>query len=144
MVIASPRATARGLIQVPEELADRKAQDSIFSRSIRQLQERSIRYGINVPASVTANYTATDDDGLIPCDATGGAVTVTLPNAAARAGKHIAVKKTDASANVVTITGGTASIDLTSQGAVRVYVSDGTVWQLLSSVGSASGLGNTL
>ncbi len=52
--------------------------------------------------SKTANYTASTSDDVILCDATGGGFTVSLP-AAASATRRLTVKKTDASANLVTV-----------------------------------------
>lgn len=51
-------------------------------------------------ASKTTTYTAADRD-LVLCDATSGGFTVTLP--AAAAGRKVGIKKTDASANLITI-----------------------------------------
>lgn len=65
-------------------------------------------------------YTADDSDYLILIDASSGAVPVALPGN--RLGKQLVVKKTDASANAVTITpapgetiDGSSSLDITAQ-----------------------------
>lgn len=59
----------------------------------------------------TAAYTLTASDYFIEADATSAAFAVTLP-AATVAGQHFVVKKTDASANAVTLTrAGTDTID---------------------------------
>jgi len=51
---------------------------------------------------VTSNYTATTDDGCIIVDATGGAVTVTLPPATQK-GLQLSIAKADSSINTVTM-----------------------------------------
>lgn len=84
--------------------------------------------------SIDSDYTANDRDFVL-ADATSGAITVTLP--AVSADIWVAVKKTDASANAVTISvsaagliDGSASVILNSQyDAVDVY-SDGTNWHI--------------
>lgn len=85
-------------------------------------------------ASKTANYTAVSGD-LVMCNATGGAFTVTLP--AAAAGSFVGIKKTDSSANVVTISRAGAdtigaaaatTIPLTLQDETVVLMASGTNW----------------
>lgn len=54
--------------------------------------------------SKTAAYTPVyNEDGVILCDASGGAFTVTLPDAADNDGRQFIIKKTDSSDNFVTI-----------------------------------------
>jgi len=83
-------------------------------------------------ASKTANYTAVDGD-LVLVNSTGGIFTVTLP--APTAGRMVGVKKTDASANAVTIAtvsgliDGAATWPFTVQYQSQVYVGDGANWQ---------------
>jgi hypothetical protein len=79
-----------------------------------------------------AAYTAVDGDVLL-CDASGGAFSVTLPPAAS--GASILVKKTDASANAVTVDGdaaetidGALTLALAAQYAAITLWSDGTSW----------------
>lgn len=50
----------------------------------------------------TADYTATTSDEVILVDASGGGVTITLPTAVGTANMY-SVKKTDSSANLVTV-----------------------------------------
>jgi hypothetical protein len=85
--------------------------------------------------SVTATGALAVDDGLVLADATAGNITLTLPTAASASGLRIAVKKTDASINTVTIDGnGAETIDgaanrvLLTQYAVVTVMSDGTQW----------------
>lgn len=89
-------------------------------------------------AAKTANYTATSADSVIYCDATGGAFTITLPAAASQPGRLYTVKKTDASANAITVDpNGAETIDgfsgrtLGYQYGFETYVSDGTNWRLV-------------
>jgi hypothetical protein len=85
--------------------------------------------------SVTATGALAVDDGLVLANATAGNITLTLPTAASAGGLRIAVKKTDASLNTVTIDGnGAETIDgaanrvLLTQYAVVTVMSDGTQW----------------
>jgi hypothetical protein len=86
----------------------------------------------------TGAYTATDSDTVILCDASGGAFTITLPTAVGRAGKVFYIKKTDSSANGVTVDGdGTETIDsattqviATQYNAIKI-ISDGSEWHIL-------------
>jgi hypothetical protein len=82
----------------------------------------------------TTTYTALAGDVLL-CDATGGAFTVTLPAAAGVTGQSISVKKTDASANAVTVDGngaetidGAATLALATRYAAVTLWSDGSNW----------------
>ena len=61
---------------------------------------------------VTSNYTVSYNDAFIPVDATTGNVTITLLPAREMEQKRLTIKKTDASANTVTIdASGTETID---------------------------------
>lgn len=86
------------------------------------------------PATVqtkTTTYTAADHD-LVLASASGGAWVLTLP--AVGAGKWVTVKKTDSTANAITVTPASGTIDgaatypITSQYVSRDFVSDGTNW----------------
>jgi hypothetical protein len=79
--------------------------------------------------SAAANLLPTE---FMDVDATGGAVTITLPPAAGNAGKMCGVAKNDASANAVTLSGqlnGVASTDLTVQYTALLMVSTGSEWR---------------
>lgn len=68
---------------------------------------------VAMQASKTANYTAAAGD-FVPCSASGGAFTITLPSAPAN-GTRVMVMKTDTSANTVTIArGGTDVFNVAS------------------------------
>lgn len=87
-------------------------------------------------------FTADVDDSHVFVNATGGAITVSLPLANAVApGKEICVKKTDASANAVTVSrtgsnnveGGT-TFALATQNKYATFASDGvSQWRIVAS-----------
>lgn len=86
--------------------------------------------------SVTASQNIGFDANTYLVDATGGAVTLTLP-ALANAVRAIAVKKIDASGNAVTVDGygsetieGTATKSTTTQWASWVFVPGASEWYL--------------
>lgn len=94
-------------------------------------------------AAKTANYTATANDGSIECDATGGAITITLPAASGTGGRIFAIKKTDSSGNAVTIDAnasetidGATTISLASQYSTAIIQCNtaGTAWLKLASI----------
>jgi|GEM_PF-3875382 len=83
----------------------------------------------------TANYTATSTDYAIWCDATSGNITITLPTAVGIGGKSYIVKKTDATANTVTLDGagsetldGATTIVIGTQYQSYSIMSNGTNW----------------
>jgi len=87
----------------------------------------------------TATYTATDDDDLIPCDASGGAFTVNLPTAVGRSGKRFTITKTTSSTGAVTIDGdstetigGDSTKTLDFQHESITIMSDGANWIVVS------------
>lgn len=100
----------------------------------------ALKYLIQLPTtSITSAYTATAGDYTILCDATSGAITVTLPLAKPNKQKVYIIKKTDSSANAITIDGnGAETIDgattqsLASQYDTKTIQSDGTSWHILS------------
>jgi len=79
----------------------------------------------------TADYTASDGD-VVLADASGGAITITLPSPSTNA--WVQVKKTDSSTNAVTVDGGgnnidgASSFDITTQYESYTMVSDGSNW----------------
>lgn len=84
-------------------------------------------------------YTAVVADDVILCNATGGAMTVNLPAASGKAGKKLTIKKTDVSANAVTIDGnasetidGATTQSIGSQWEAVTIVCDGTNWQIVA------------
>lgn len=92
----------------------------------------------DVTASKTSAYTATTADGLILCDSSGGAFTVTLYTAVGNEGKVLRIKKTTSDVTAVTIDGnGSETIDgsttttINTQNEVLVIMSDGSNWQII-------------
>lgn len=91
--------------------------------------------GVVPTISKTANYTATESDEVILCNATSGIITITLPAVATtRVGKRYVIIKTDAVNNVVadgnaseTINGAT-TVTLTTQYWSLVIVNSGSAW----------------
>jgi len=84
----------------------------------------------------STNYAAGNRE-FVDMDATGAVRTVTLPTAVLAAGRHIAVRKSDGSANKVTVatTGGqtingAATFDITVQYGSYEFVSDGANWMI--------------
>jgi hypothetical protein len=78
-------------------------------------------------------YTVPDWNYQVLVNATGGAVTVVLPAAANNTGRDIDVKKTDSSANAVTVDGngaetidGSATKVISTQNVNYTFRSDGT------------------
>ena len=88
--------------------------------------------------SQSTTYTILSTDYVVLCDASSAAFTVTLPTAVGATGKRYYIKKTDSSANAVTIDGdGSETIDdstarvLASQYDSVGIVSDGSEWWVL-------------
>lgn len=91
-----------------------------------------------VSAAKSANYTATSSDSVLLCDATSASFTITLPAAASSSGKTFTIKKTDSSANTVTID---ANASETIDGALTQIIAaqynsvsilcDGSQWWIL-------------
>ena len=94
--------------------------------------------------AVSSNAILADESvSVILADAAAGAVTITLPNPLAWTNKWLTIKKTDATANVVTVTGGVGVLidGAGTQGIAYQYdaitvVSDGTSWAVLDKIDS--------
>lgn len=94
---------------------------------------------LNVRA-VTAATTLTEADDVLTVATAGGAVTVTLPPVSGTRGKVYYIKKTDASANNLTLDGngsetidGAATVAWNTQWLCKVVVSTGAAWLIVSS-----------
>lgn len=88
--------------------------------------------------STTTNYTLSSADTGVLADATGGAITITLPAAASNTDVQFFIKKIDSSGNTVTVDGnGSETIDgattqvISTQYATLTVYSNGTSWFLL-------------
>ncbi|MDP7422811.1 MAG: hypothetical protein QGH40_13095 [bacterium] len=87
----------------------------------------------------TAAYTLTDSDYFVAANATGGAITITLPTASGIAGRIYVIKKVDGSNNVITIAAagseiidGASTLVLESQYDSAQLVSGGSNWLVIS------------
>lgn len=87
----------------------------------------------------SAAYTALETDSVILADATSAAFTVTLPTAVSVNGKILIIKKTDASANAVTVDGagsetidGSTTFTLAAQYDFVQIKSDGSNWVIIA------------
>lgn len=94
--------------------------------------------------SITASGTVAATDHVILADATGGAITVTLPAAATSGGMLLTIKKTDNANNVVadanaseTIDGATTKTIATQYGFLTLAC-DATGWHIIASGGTIS------
>jgi hypothetical protein len=94
--------------------------------------------GSQVVVSKTADFTATDAEDVILYDLTSAARTLTLPTAVGISGRVYTIKKTDSSANALTVDGATTeTIDgvltrkVAFQNDTLVIVSDGTNWKTM-------------
>jgi len=95
--------------------------------------------GGQAPHSVNAAYAVTAADDVILGNATSAPFAVTLPTAVGLAGQRFTIKKTDVSANAVTVaTTSSQTIDasttyaLSAQWKYVAAVSDGTNWQIVA------------
>ena len=93
--------------------------------------------GITNVITVTTNYLALQTDSVILADATGGAITVTLPNAIG-AYKPVTVKRINAGANAVNInTVSSQTFDGSTTGSLNVqnqsltFVSNNANWFII-------------
>jgi hypothetical protein len=94
--------------------------------------------GVLTVDTITADATLTASQTVILCDASTGAITVTLPAASANAGRRYFVKKIDSSVFTVTIDGnafetvdGDLTGTLTLQYEAVLIVCDGSNWHVL-------------
>jgi hypothetical protein len=108
----------------------------------------SFEYGNSSPElEIFTNYTANALYKTIKANAAGNAITITLITAAGNTGLYFIIRKTDASANIVTIDGagaetidGSATKTLTIKGDEIVIESNGTNWTTQTTVVSGSGV----
>ena len=108
--------------------------------AIREVK-RALQYAFTVLNITNADspYTALTTSSIIFANATDGAITVNLPTAVGISGRRYIIKKTDSSANAVTVDGnGSQTIDgsttkilLNQYDCIEIY-SDGANWQISS------------
>lgn len=96
---------------------------------------REVKNVTGAATTITSSTYLTGGDWLALVDATSGAVTVTLPEAASWPGKAYVVKKTDSSGNAVTVSAqsaetidGASTASTSTQYATINVVSDGFNW----------------
>lgn len=81
----------------------------------------------------TANYTATANDTVIPCDASGGGFDITLPSAASNPGLTLKLIKIDSTFTALGVVGtinGQTNTTLNTQYEALTVVSNGTDWNI--------------
>lgn len=83
-------------------------------------------------------YSVAASDAVIFCNATGGNMTVTLPSAASHTGRKLTVKRTNTTANTVTVGSASGTIDGSASYIIPggtlnsiTVVSDGTNWYIV-------------
>lgn len=88
---------------------------------------------------VTSNYTVADNDEIIEVNATGGAVTISLPAANLSVGRRLTIVKTDSSSNVVTVDGdstelicGQTSFPISDQFGFASIYANGVGWNQIA------------
>ncbi len=114
---------------------------------IKNLTDNKAGISYNANAiTVLANYTVTAKDHTILVNASGGAVTVTLPAVGDHRFPYLVVSKIDSTANTVTIDGagantinGKTTLVLRNQYAVAILHADGVQWHWLNAPGGTTG-----
>lgn len=126
--------------EAPVTVADLMAQLGRWAENgLNALDSTTMWLPMNT-VSVTATYTIDGRDKVVLCDATGGAFTVTLPDATLRKNQQpITVKRLNGGGNAVTVGSasgtidGAATVSLAAQYATKVFISDGSVYHVISS-----------
>lgn len=92
----------------------------------------------------TANYTASDKDGII-ADTSGGAFTITLPSSPAAGAQVVIVDGSDFSTNNLTVGRNGSTIESTAEdlilditGVSVTFIYSGTTWQVYTQVGASA------
>lgn len=133
--------TKRTLAALTALLADNTAGD-ISAQDMRDLLVSV--YGSRMVNNITSNTTLTTDYDVVTADASGGAITVTLPDRATVQGKTYTVKRTSASNDVVISRAGSDTIEgatsktLGSQYATVSLLAGTATWLILSSSGTVT------
>lgn len=109
-------------------------------RRVEQLFE-VIRRLLATPKTVAASTTLLATHTTVLVDATGGAVTITLPPVSQHPSRVYTIKKVDVSANAVTVTAnaaetidGSNTYSLATQWKSVTVISDGTQWYTTAKV----------
>lgn len=130
-----------GSIPVSKSLTNANITDGTITQSLFQT-------GVQIPViiqSKTTSYTTLITDGLILCDTTAAAFTVTLYTAVGNSGLQLAIKKTSNDLNTLTVaTTSGQTIDGASTTVLNTIneeihlISDGSNWVLLSRSGTTT------
>lgn len=103
----------------------------------QRAEERVRRAGLGIPVhptrAITASETLRESDGILEVATAGGAVTLTLPGAKVMKGRLLAVIKSDASANNVTLSSsdnvnGAGTLSWNTQYQVKWVTSNGSTY----------------
>lgn len=93
---------------------------------------------VSAKANADSPYTALSTDGILICDCTSGAITITLPAVSGTTGKRYTIKKIDSTNSEVTVDGsGSETIDdsttaiITGQYDSITIISDGSEWWII-------------
>lgn len=88
----------------------------------------------------TISYSVNFSDEILLCDASGGAFTISVPVVQAVQGRRLTIKKTDSSANAVSVSTLTGAIDsggtivMATQNEAVSITFDGTNWFVVNQV----------
>lgn len=101
------------------------------TRRLRAVERFTVR-------AVTATGDIASTDALVTADATSAAITLTLPTIATSLGRHLVIKKTDASGNAVTVDAngaetidGAANFALAAQYDSVTLIAGATEWHVV-------------
>lgn len=128
------------------------ANEVTYAGDLTNLWAQGVEFasGVNVKhftasrAAKTANYTLTDADYYVPGSVSGGAITLTLPDAVARPNRVYVLAKIDTSVNAVTVattssqtigTPTTTSYTLRTVGRGIAVMSNGANWEIIAQFG---------
>jgi len=103
--------------------------------ALTSLTGAKVTHQVVTKVAADSPYTVLSTDETILVNATAGAVTITLPTVTS--GRILTVKKIDASANAVTLSGtvdGTVNPTLGTQWQSRILQGDGTNWMIVGQV----------
>jgi hypothetical protein len=111
-------------IHPPPTSAQEWAKLGWFQQVFRWIQRRTTTLAVTADTTVPAHV------GAVFANATGGAITVTLPSASEWSGREIEVTKSDASANAVAVSGAVLTVSLSARYYTVTVKSDGTNWYI--------------
>jgi hypothetical protein len=114
---------------VSPAISDPKEAQREQARAINRVIAKLQPFGVRTMAASDA---VSLSFGLYDCDATAGAVTLTVGAAGGYTGRQFVAVKADASGNAVVVTdGGSFSHSLTTQGQTLSFASTGSRWVVL-------------